>query len=59
VKSKLHPPKQAPSTWQIFFTEFLQDYKSKNPTKKLNVSQAAKEGGAVYKSLNAREKEVR
>ncbi|CAE6484287.1 unnamed protein product [Rhizoctonia solani] len=58
TRSRLHPPKQAPSTWQIFFTEYLQSYKSTNPERKLNVSQAAKDGGAAYKALSAEKKEV-
>ncbi|CAE6509740.1 unnamed protein product [Rhizoctonia solani] len=58
TRSRLHPPKQAPSTWQIFFTEYLQNYKSTNPERKLNVSQAAKDGGAAYKALNKEQKEI-
>ncbi|KDN51196.1 hypothetical protein RSAG8_00825, partial [Rhizoctonia solani AG-8 WAC10335] len=58
TRSRLHPPKQAPSTWQIFFTEYLQDYKSTNPERKLNVSQAAKDGGAAYKALSTGQKEI-
>lgn len=58
TRSRLHPPKQAPSTWQIFFTEYLQTYKSTNPERKLNVSQAAKDGGAAYKALSPSQKEI-
>ncbi|KAJ1308862.1 hypothetical protein OPQ81_004550 [Rhizoctonia solani] len=58
IRSRLHPPKQAPSTWQIFFTEYLQNYKSTNPERKLNVSQAAKDGGAAYKALTPAQKEL-
>lgn len=58
LRSRLHPPKQAPSTWQIFFTEYLQNYKSTNPERKLNVSQAAKDGGAAYKALTSEQKEI-
>ncbi|CAE6510686.1 unnamed protein product [Rhizoctonia solani] len=58
ARSRLHPPKQAPSTWQIFFTEYLQSYKSTNPERKLNVSQAAKDGGAAYKALTDEQKEI-
>lgn len=58
MRSRLHPPKQAPSTWQIFFTEYLQNYKVTNPERKLNVSQAAKDGGAAYKALSSEQKEV-
>ncbi|KAG9125963.1 exp1-like protein [Ceratobasidium sp. 392] len=58
LRSRLHPPKQAPSTWQIFFTEYLQNYKNTNPERKLNVSQAAKDGGAAYKALTSEQKEI-
>ncbi|KAG9103883.1 exp1-like protein [Ceratobasidium sp. 370] len=58
LRSRLHPPKQAPSTWQIFFTEYLQSYKNTNPERKLNVSQAAKDGGAAYKALTSEQKEI-
>ncbi|KAJ1304013.1 hypothetical protein OPQ81_008421 [Rhizoctonia solani] len=58
IRSRLHRPKQAPSTWQIFFTEFLQNYKSGNPEHKLNISQAAKEGGVAYKALIPAQKEI-
>ncbi|KAG9095056.1 exp1-like protein [Ceratobasidium sp. UAMH 11750] len=58
LRSRLHPPKQAPSTWQIFFTEYLQNYKNTNPERKLNVSQAAKDGGAAYKALTSAQKEI-
>jgi hypothetical protein len=54
----LHPPKQAPSTWQIFFADQLQLYKTQNPGEKLNVAQAAKEAGVRYKNLSRDEKEV-
>ncbi|KAF8607505.1 hypothetical protein BDV93DRAFT_269853 [Ceratobasidium sp. AG-I] len=57
-RSRLNPPKQAPSTWQIFFTEYLQNYKVTNPERKLNVSQAAKDGGAAYKALSSAQKEI-
>ncbi|CAE6420397.1 unnamed protein product [Rhizoctonia solani] len=58
TRSRLNPPKQAPSTWQIFFTEYLQNYKMTNPERKLNVSQAAKDGGAAYKALSHQQKEI-
>ncbi|KAF8743062.1 HMG-box domain, partial [Rhizoctonia solani] len=58
TRSRLNPPKQAPSTWQIFFTEYLQNYKATNPERKLNVSQAAKDGGAAYKALSPQQKEI-
>ncbi|CAE7210019.1 unnamed protein product [Rhizoctonia solani] len=56
TRSRLNPPKQAPSTWQIFFTEYLASFKSTNPERKLNVSQAAKDGGAAYKALSSEQK---
>ncbi|KAL5636624.1 hypothetical protein ACGC1H_000549 [Rhizoctonia solani] len=58
TRSRLHPPKQAPSTWQIFFTEYLQSYQTTNPERKLNVSQAARDGGAAYKALSDDQKEI-
>jgi hypothetical protein len=58
TRSLLHPPKQAPSTWQIFFTDQLQLYKTMYPGEKLNVAQAAKEAGIRYKNLSRQEKEV-
>jgi hypothetical protein len=57
-KSVLHPPKLAPSTWQIFFTEQLQLIKLKSPDQKLNVAHAAKDLAQVYKNMSAEEKEV-
>jgi len=57
LKSELHPPKQAPSTWQVFFADWLEDHRSRNPRQKLNVAQAAKEAGQVYHSLTPEERE--
>ncbi|KDQ08857.1 hypothetical protein BOTBODRAFT_37556 [Botryobasidium botryosum FD-172 SS1] len=58
AKSLLHPPKQAPSTWQIFFTDQLRWYKDRYPNEKLNVAQVAKEVNQVYKNLAPEEMEV-
>jgi len=57
-ESMLRPPRPAPSPWQLFFTNFIQRAQA-NPTKKLNVAQAAKEAGQEYASLSIAEKEVR
>jgi hypothetical protein len=59
-RSVLHPPKQAPSVWQIFFTDWLQKQKSSAAEgKKLNVAQEAKEAGHVYNELSEEAREVR
>jgi len=58
AKSLLHPPKQAPSTWQIFFTDQLRSYKDRYPNEKLNVAQVAKEVNQVYKNLPREEMEI-
>jgi hypothetical protein len=58
TKSELRPPKQAPSMWQIYFADWLQEHKTRHPHDKLNVAQAAKEAGQLYKTLNAEAKEV-
>lgn len=57
-KSLLQPPKASPSTWQIYFTDQLQLYRSRHPDQKLNVAQAAKELAQEYKRLSAAEREV-
>ncbi|KAF8592736.1 hypothetical protein K439DRAFT_1626076 [Ramaria rubella] len=58
-RSVLNPPKQAPSVWQIFFTDWLQKQKSYNgEDKKLNVAQEAKKAGHVYNSLSDELREV-
>ncbi|CAG7848408.1 SubName: Full=Uncharacterized protein {ECO:0000313/EMBL:CCA71712.1} [Serendipita indica DSM 11827] len=57
IKSELRPPKQAPSMWQVYFADWLQDHKTRHPHDKLNVAQAAKEAGQLYKTLTAAEKE--
>ncbi|PVF91129.1 hypothetical protein CPB86DRAFT_720031, partial [Serendipita vermifera] len=57
TKSELRPPKQAPSMWQIYFADWLQDHKTRHPHDKLNVAQAAKEAGQLYKTLDEEMKE--
>ncbi|PVF96301.1 hypothetical protein CPB86DRAFT_709363, partial [Serendipita vermifera] len=57
TKSELRPPKQAPSMWQIYFADWLQDHKTRHPHDKLNVAQAAKEAGKLYKTLDEEMKE--
>lgn len=57
MKSELKPPKLAPSAWQLYFTDWIQNYQATNP-KKLNVAQAAKEAGQEYATLREEEKEV-
>ncbi|KIM20259.1 hypothetical protein M408DRAFT_308571 [Serendipita vermifera MAFF 305830] len=57
VKSELRPPKQAPSMWQLYFADWLQDHKARQPQNKLNIAQAAKEAGQIYKTLSAEAKE--
>lgn len=57
IKSELRPPKQAPSMWQVYFADWLQDHKARQPQDKLNVAQAAKEAGQLYKTLSAEAKE--
>jgi hypothetical protein len=56
-KSLLHPPKLAPSAWQLYFTDWIQRHQASN-TRKLNVAQAAKEAGQEYATLSSEEKEV-
>ncbi|KAF8525296.1 high mobility group box domain-containing protein, partial [Gautieria morchelliformis] len=58
-RSVLHPPKQAPSVWQIFFIDWLQKQKSsEGEGKKLNVAQEAKEAGHVYNELSQEERDA-
>ncbi|TKY89404.1 hypothetical protein EX895_001935 [Sporisorium graminicola] len=51
LKSRLKPPKQAPSAWQIFFTEELQKIKAQSPDERLNVAHVAKDAGQRYAAL--------
>jgi hypothetical protein len=44
--------------WQIYFADWLQDHKLRHPHDKLNVAQAAKEAGQLYKTLSEMEKEA-
>ncbi|EJD01587.1 uncharacterized protein FOMMEDRAFT_68203, partial [Fomitiporia mediterranea MF3/22] len=46
MRSELRPPKLAPSTWQLYFTDWIQRHQMMNGgDRKLNVAQAAKEAG--------------
>ena len=58
LKSTLRPPKLAPSAWQLYFTDWIQQHQATS-SKKLNVAQAAKEAGLEYARLSSEEKEVR
>ncbi|KAJ7646471.1 hypothetical protein FB45DRAFT_890535 [Roridomyces roridus] len=55
-KSMLRPPKLAPSTWQLYFADWIQRQRASS-TRKLNVAQAAKEAAQEYASLSEEEKE--
>lgn len=57
LKSTLKPPKLAPSAWQLYFTDWIQQHQATS-SKKLNVAQAAKEAGLEYARLTTEEKEV-
>ncbi|PWN94246.1 HMG-box, partial [Acaromyces ingoldii] len=50
-KSHLKPPKQAPSAWQVYFTEELQKMKQESPGERLNVAHVAKDAGQRYAAL--------
>ena len=62
AKSQLHPPRQAQSAWQLFFTDELNKAKSTATLEtspggtpqhvKLNVAQIAKDAGIAYASLD-------
>ncbi|KAF8760088.1 HMG-box domain [Rhizoctonia solani] len=56
TRSRLNPPKQAPSTWQIFFTEYLQNYKATNPS--VSSTFRKLQSGAAYKALSPQQKEI-
>lgn len=65
-KSHLHPPRQAQSAWQLFFTDELNKAKAaaaqgNSPGgtphhAKLNVAQIAKDAGTAYANLNNEQK---
>ena len=55
---RLRPPKLAPSTWQLYFTDWIQSLRINNGDQKLNVAQAAKEAGRKYAQLTPEEKEA-
>ncbi|KJA29813.1 hypothetical protein HYPSUDRAFT_126744 [Hypholoma sublateritium FD-334 SS-4] len=56
LKSVLRPPKLAPSAWQLYFTDWIQNQQASG-TRKLNVAQAAKEAGQEYACLSPAQKE--
>lgn len=68
IKSHLHPPRQAQSAWQLFFTDELNKAKeiaaANQPSSpggtllpiKLNVAQIAKDAGLAYSQLNDEQK---
>ena len=56
-KSLLRRQRTARSAWQLYFTDFIKKAQA-NTTKKLNVTQAAKEAGREYANLSVAEKEV-
>jgi hypothetical protein len=51
LRSHLKPPKQAPSAWQVYFTEELQKMKADQPGERLNVAHVAKDAGQRYAAL--------
>ncbi|WFC95337.1 hypothetical protein MBRA1_001984 [Malassezia brasiliensis] len=51
LRSRLKPPKQSPSAWQIFFSEELQKIKATSPEERLNVAHIAKDAGQRYADL--------
>ncbi|KAI5117318.1 hypothetical protein M0805_000444 [Coniferiporia weirii] len=57
LRSELRPPKLAPSTWQLYFTDWIQRHQMTNGEEKLNVARAAKQAGAEYASLTPEQKE--
>jgi len=67
AKSHLHPPRQAQSAWQLFFTDELNKAKATAALEtspggtpqhvKLNVAQIAKDAGAAYASLDDEQRE--
>lgn len=66
AKSHLHPPRQAQSMWQLFFTDELNKAKAAAASgnspggtphhAKLNVAQIAKDAGIAYANLTAEQK---
>jgi hypothetical protein len=68
AKSHLHPPRQAQSAWQLFFTDELNKAKAAAAAQqvtspggtvqhaKLNVAQIAKDAGIAYSNLNDEQK---
>ncbi|WRT63304.1 uncharacterized protein IL334_000209 [Kwoniella shivajii] len=68
AKSHLHPPRQAQSAWQLFFTDELNKAKAaaaqgNSPGgtphhAKLNVAQIAKDAGVAYATLDEEQKKL-
>lgn len=57
--SVLQPPKQAPSVWQIFFTDWLGNKRaSDGEDTKLNVVKEAKAAAKAYGQLSDEERSV-
>jgi hypothetical protein len=55
----LRPPKQAPSIWQIFFTDWLSNKRAfGDEHSKLNVAQEAKEAAKAYSELSEEQQSV-
>ena len=50
-KSRLRPPKQPLTAWQLYFTDELHKLKAALPNERLNVAQLAKDAGQRYASL--------
>ncbi len=57
MRSRLKQPKQAPSAWQLFFTEELNKMRAAKPDERLNVAHVAKGAGERYNSLPEVEKQ--
>ena len=51
LKSRLRPPKQPLTAWQLYFTDELRKLKAASPNMRLNVAQLAKDAGQRYASL--------
>ncbi|KAG8906126.1 exp1-like protein [Tulasnella sp. 403] len=58
TKSVLQPPKPAPSKWQIFFSDFLNETKANSLEGKINVALVAKNAAAAYKTVSGPELEA-
>ncbi|KAG8724271.1 hypothetical protein FRC09_020559 [Ceratobasidium sp. 395] len=58
LQSRLPPPKKPLSTWQLFFVEYLQNYKKTYPERKINPAREGRDAGAIYKALTSEQKEA-